>query len=344
MQHFFAAYLIAQVGETFNKVNADNEVLAHMERAEVMVGMTWIFRIRQWLSSPLHWKELEACYFPSCVHVLTETKQDEQTINEKMEQQDRQMQALLNKSEDETMNKKMEQLDRQIKMQALLMQTLLKKSDDGQKKNDDVDNMEQSDLQLRNNFTRSSTDEEVYQPNVSGALNMADLATEQTVTEAAQTFEAIKYIEAAAANETIAAAEKRTADMVKQMNASMKDTQYERLAAEYQVTEMAKQIKQAEAARLGAEKKAAEMAKQIEAMQAEAARLAAEKKATKQSLARIDELTSTAEVASKGRPLVAENVEAEAVSITATRRKSGIIHKRWTDFLRDHEDADATSK
>ena len=28
----------------------------------------------------------------------------------------------------------------------------------------------------------------------------------------------------------------------------------------------------------------------------------------------------------------------------ATRRKSGVIHKRWTDFLRDHEDADATSK
>ena len=303
----FCSLLIAQVGETFDEVNADNEVLANMQRAEVMVGMTWIFRIRQRLLSPLHWKELEACYFPSCVHVLTETKQDEQTINEKMEQQDRQMQALLNKSEDETMNKKMEQLDRQIKMQALLMQTLLKKSDDGQKKNDDVDKKEQSDLQLRNNFTRSSTDEEVYQPNVSGALNMADLATEQTVTEAAQTFEAIKYIEAAAANDAVAAAEKRTADVVKQinvMNSTMKDTQYARLgaekeatemakqievmqaeaarlAAENQATEMAEQIMQDEAARLAAQKQADEMAKQIGAMQAEAARLAAEKKATK---------------------------------------------------------------
>ena len=107
------------------------------------------------------------------------------------------------------------------------------------------------------------------------------LATEQTVTEVAQPLHEIRYIEAAAANETIAAAEKLVADMAKQMNASMKDTQYERLAAENQATEMAKQIKQAEAARLGAEKKAAEMAKQIEALQAEAARLAAEKKATK---------------------------------------------------------------
>ena len=134
-----------------------------MQRAEVMVGMTWIFRIRQRISSPLHWKELEDCYFPSCVHVLTETKfkQDEQTMNEKMEQ-----------------------LDRQIKMQALLMQTLLKKSDDGQKKNDDVDNMEQSDL--RNNFKRSSTDdvftdEEPYVSTVQGAITVDDLTTSTDV-------------------------------------------------------------------------------------------------------------------------------------------------------------------
>ena len=266
-----------------------------------MAGMTWIFLIRQWLSSPLHWKEVEAHYFPSCVHVLTETKfkQDEQTMEAKMEQLDRQMQALLKKSEDD------------------------------QKKNDYVDNMEQMDL--RNNFTRSSTDDEVCLPDDPGALSMANLgtpgvgrgelanrrlgapvddhhydeaatiakpaldsivankedggylATEQTVTEAAQTLQEIKYIEAKAANETIAAAEKRIADMVKQineMNATMKDT-HARLSAEKQATEMAKQIKQAEAARLGAEKKAAEMAKQIEAMQAEAARLAAEKNATK---------------------------------------------------------------
>ena len=187
--------------------------------------MTWIFLIRQWLSSPLHWKEVEAHYFPSCVHVLTETKfkQDEQTMNEKMEQLDRQMQALLKKSE----------------------------------------------VDLRNDFTRSSTDDQANQPDDPGALNMADPAMEQTVTEAAQPLHEIRYIDAAAANETIAAAEKRIADLVKQINEmnAMKDI-HAQLGAEKQ-------------ARLGAEKRTADMAKQIEAMQAEAARLAAEKQATK---------------------------------------------------------------
>ena len=229
-----------------------------MQRAEVMVGMTWIFLIFRDTFPRSVWDKFEARYFPSCAHVLIETKkykQDEQTMNDKMEQLNRQMQALLQRSEDD------------------------------QKKNDKVDNMEQT--HRHNSFTRSSTDDvfmddgESYVSTVPGAVTMADFATsrggrselanrqhaapvddydegdriakpakdriaenkehggyfatEQTVTEAAQTLQKMKDIKAAAA-------EKRTADMAKQIN---------------------------------------EMNKRIEVMKAVAARFAAEKKAAK---------------------------------------------------------------
>ena len=243
-----------------------------MQRADVMVGMAWFFRILRWLPRWGGWSDDR--FFPSCVHVLIETKQQPVDKVESI------------KAELESSNTKMEQLE-----------TTVEKLE------------ENLNRQLENilKALQSTADRGPHISTYPEATTIGELDTDPKVTEAAPTLQEMKYIEAAAANDAVAAAEKRTADVVKQinvMNSTMKDTQYARLgaekeatemakqievmqaeaarlAAENQATEMAEQIMQDEAARLAAQKQADEMAKQIGAMQAEAARLAAEKKATK---------------------------------------------------------------
>ena len=64
--HFNCSLLIAQVSKTYEEVLANDRVQVRIQRAEVMVGMVWIFRC-----CPQSW--IDHC-FPNCLHVLTETK------------------------------------------------------------------------------------------------------------------------------------------------------------------------------------------------------------------------------------------------------------------------------
>ena len=96
-----------------------------MQRAEAMVGMTWIFRILP--RSVWVYFKIEARWFPSCAHVLIPSNKlpDTKTTNDKLDLLDEKMERLQTQLTDtKTTDDKIDLLDKKMDRLQTLLQEL----------------------------------------------------------------------------------------------------------------------------------------------------------------------------------------------------------------------------